>query len=211
MDFNLFFINFLKLFRYSRSRSISKSKEKRENRNSGIKAFKPFQNFLNNSSNNQKSSIKNSKVTSKVRTFHGNKIKNEMQKNSNSNNEKSKLRINEIKKKDLQLNRQNKKIISVPLKNRKMNEFKNNGVTNQRPKIKAESSLKKLFSENPLLKKTKEKNNSKKKNTPKKTIGNMNNEKNEIIMSVNKSDLLNNYKNGKSTSPVNLKFLYFNY
>jgi hypothetical protein len=110
----------------------------------------------------------------------------------------------------------NKKSSSAPVKDRKTeainkNIVKNN-ILNKIKKFKAESSLKNLFSENPLLKinrnKTLDKKPKQEENADKESIDIQKNENNEILMSIEKNEsLYESPKKNKSGSQVNLNFL----
>lgn len=93
-----------------------------------------------------------------------------------------------------------KKSLSVPIKERRQEGVKNNNILNKVKKFKAESSLKKMFSENPLLKTNKSKLEDKTKSKPEESAAEKseeqvvvieNNNDEDVVMSVEKTELLN--------------------
>lgn len=187
---------------------------------------------MNNNANKKEKNLENSKtnlkkipnkkydtVKSKVGLLLKAKTQNQEEAKKtklNLNNEKTALKTKKAEIKSSVVT--NKKSSSVPIKDKKADALKNNNILNKVKKFTAESSLKKLFSENPLLKNFKNKSTNDKNINVKNVKGKLetstakksqeaNQQENEneyVLMSIEKNELLSDSsKKNKSASQVN--------
>ena len=209
--------------RHSRSRSVSKSKEKNSNKakesivknalsnKNGKKYANVLSSNFNKVTNKRYESVK-SKVGLMLKGQ--NRNQDEIKKNNYNSTQKTAVKNNKAEINNNLLN--NKKSSSVPVKDRKTETINkklvNNNILNKIKKFKAESTLKNLFSENPLLKinrnKTLDKKRKQEENAVEESKDIQKNENKEILMSIEKNEsLYESTKKNKSGSQVNLNFL----